>query len=293
MAPHLTPLRRPRSRLQQRQHVRQPLAADERRAGSKTRRGRRQFYELALKVSGAVQAAAGPRLRGRRVHLLVQRPALAVRRHDPLLRALALAHQLGHRLMGEQDAQISLLQRRSSMRARPPSSTSTTAKAATSYDVRGRVAHESMFNTTNGSYRCPSTQQGYSPFSTWTRGLAWAMLGFAEQLELLATVPDDELTPFGGRGGDRRAGCSKAARATCDFYIDHATPADGVPYWDTGAPGLAQLGDWRRPAGRSVQRLTSRSTARPPRSPRRDCCALVTILSSGGARRARGTRRPA
>ena len=37
--------------------------------------------------------------------------------------------------------------------------------------------------------------------------------------------------------------------ATCDFYIDHAAAADGVPYWDTGAPGLAALGDWgSRPA---------------------------------------------
>ena len=35
-----------------------------------------------------------------------------------------------------------------------------------------------------------------------------------------------------------------AAAATCDFYIDHAAAADGVPYWDTGAPGLAALGDW-------------------------------------------------
>ena len=35
----------------------------------------------------------------------------------------------------------------------------------------------------DGNYRCPNSQQGYSPFSTWTRGLAWAMCGFAEQLE--------------------------------------------------------------------------------------------------------------
>jgi hypothetical protein len=40
----------------------------------------------------------------------------------------------------------------------------------------------------------------------------------------------------------------KAARATCDFYIEH-TPADGVPYWDTGAPALHRLGDYLdRPA---------------------------------------------
>ena len=40
----------------------------------------------------------------------------------------------------------------------------------------------------------------------------------------------------------------KAAKATCDFYIDN-TPVDGVPYWDTGAPGLGKLGDYlNRPA---------------------------------------------
>ena len=35
----------------------------------------------------------------------------------------------------------------------------------------------------------------------------------------------------------------KAAKATCDFYIDNS-PADGVPYWDTGAPDLYKLGDY-------------------------------------------------
>jgi hypothetical protein len=34
----------------------------------------------------------------------------------------------------------------------------------------------------------------------------------------------------------------------CDFYIEN-TAADGIPYWDTGAPDLHKLGDWRaRPA---------------------------------------------
>jgi hypothetical protein len=39
-----------------------------------------------------------------------------------------------------------------------------------------------------------------------------------------------------------------AARATCDHYLDVAA-ADGVPYWDAGAPGLARIDGWRdRPA---------------------------------------------
>jgi hypothetical protein len=39
-----------------------------------------------------------------------------------------------------------------------------------------------------------------------------------------------------------------AALATADYYLALA-PSDGVPYWDSGAPGLAALGDWgSRPA---------------------------------------------
>jgi hypothetical protein len=163
------------------------------------------------------------------------------------LRALALAHQLGHVLMGERDEKISLL-RRLVEHAR------TTARwnvyygtARDAYDVRGRVVHESVFNVNDGSYRCPSTQQGYSPFSTWTRGLAWIILGYAELLEWVATRPDSELDKVGGREAVS-AVMLNAARATCDFYIAQ-TPTDGIPYWDTGAPGLAKLGDYlARPA---------------------------------------------
>ena len=35
----------------------------------------------------------------------------------------------------------------------------------------------------------------------------------------------------------------KAAKATCDFYIEY-TPADGIPYWDTGAPSLHKIKDY-------------------------------------------------
>ena len=40
----------------------------------------------------------------------------------------------------------------------------------------------------------------------------------------------------------------EVAEATADFYLSE-TPTDGIPYWDTGAPGLAHLGEYRqRPA---------------------------------------------
>ena len=44
--------------------------------------------------------------------------------------------------------------------------------------------------------------------------------------------------------GQTACAMKDAAEATCDFYIEN-TAADGIPYWDTGAPGLEKLGDWR------------------------------------------------
>jgi hypothetical protein len=109
------------------------------------------------------------------------------------------------------------------------------------YDIWGRTAHESIFNTKDGAFRSPNSQQGYAPFSTWTRGLAWAMCGFAEELEWLdaANVEDKTFA----ENENSLSWMLKAARATCDFYIAHS-PTDGIPYWDTGAPHLHKLGDY-------------------------------------------------
>jgi hypothetical protein len=194
------------------------------------------MYELALKVSGAVQASRWTAIQGGGfIHSFNGPHSLFV---DTIrtLRALALAHMFGHVLVAEQDARISLLDRLREHARATAMYAVYDGRGRDIYDVRGRVAHESVFNTVSGSYRGPSTQQGYSPFTTWTRGLAWAMLGFAEQIEFLQTLgPVDDFLVA-------------AARATCDYYIAIAA-ADGVPYWDTGAPGLASLGDWgSRPA---------------------------------------------
>ncbi len=76
-----------------------------------------------------------------------------------------LAHQLGHALMGERDRKISLLHRLVQHADTNAAYNVYFGKGRDAYDVRGRVAHESVFNLNDGSYRCPSSQQGYSPFS--------------------------------------------------------------------------------------------------------------------------------
>jgi hypothetical protein len=209
----------------------------------------RHFYELALKVSGAVQAARWTRIADGRGYIYsFNGPHSLFSDTIRSLRVLAVAHRLGHVLMGERDQRISLLGRLCDHALVTAQFNVYYGRGRDSYDLRGRVVHESIFNVNDGEYRCPSTQQGYSPFSTWTRGLAWIILGYAEQLELFGQIADAELERFGGKRELVRV-MEEAARATSDFYIDEATAADGIPYWDTGAPHLERLGDWRaRPA---------------------------------------------
>ncbi len=208
----------------------------------------RSFYELALKTSGSVQANRWATTSDGTGYIYTfNGPQSLFVDTIRSCRALALAHQLGHVLMTEGDERVSLLQRLVEHATNTARFNIGYGQGRDMYDLRGRTAHETIFNTKNGEYRCPSTQQGYSPFTTWTRGLAWAMLGYSELLEWLATRPEDEFAEWGGPQ-KIEADFFKAAEATCDFYIEQ-TPSCGIPYWDTGAPGLAKLGDYlQRPA---------------------------------------------
>jgi len=204
----------------------------------------RHFYELALKNTGAVQASRWSRTAdgGGFIYSFNGPHSLFV---DTVrtLRALAVSHSLGHVLQGEHDEVISLLGRLIAHAKSTAAYNIYYGEGRDSYDVRGRTAHEAVFNTNDGHFRCPNSQQGYSPFSTWTRGLAWAMAGYPELLEYLKTRSDEELGTYGGRK-EIESWMLKAARATCDFYIDN-TSTDGIPYWDTGAPSLHKLGDYQ------------------------------------------------
>ena len=227
----------------------------------------KELYELALKVSGAVQAARWTRLADGTgfIHSFNGAHSLFV---DTIrsCRALAVAHQLGHVLMGEQDERISLLRRLVEHLQNTALYNVYFGEDRDSYDVAGRTAHEGVFNVASGQFRCPNTQQGYSPFSTWTRGLAWAICGYAEQLEFLREIGDEELELeiyFRGKRPSRdlarlikrmrrlaataamsppeiRYWMTHAATVTADYYLAHCC-ADGIAMWDTGAPNLHRL----------------------------------------------------
>jgi hypothetical protein len=206
------------------------------------------FYELALKISGAVQAARWTQCEA---HLgfvySFNGPHSLFSDTMRSMRALALSHQLGHRLMSEKDAPINLLHR-SLQHAEATAQYNVYFGAGRDiYDIRGRVVHESVFNLNDGNFRCANTQQGFSPFSTWTRGQAWILSGYAEQLEFLVTLPESEFPSMNGKKKVLRR-FEEVASAVSDFWLER-TPTDGIPYWDTGAPNLHKLGEWaNRPA---------------------------------------------
>lgn len=198
------------------------------------------FYELALKLSGAVQVRRWTSLPGNRGYIYsFNGPHSLFVDTVRTCRSPAAAFKLGYELHDEDGSTVSLLDRLVQHLITTAKYSVYYGEGRDQYDRRGRTVHECIFNINDGSFRCPSTQQGYSPFSTWTRGLAWAMCGFAEQLEFFEAM-DLENVELVDEGPRLEEIMVRAARATCDFYIEN-TPTDGIPYWDTGAPGLRDL----------------------------------------------------
>lgn len=202
----------------------------------------REFYKLALKVSAAVQATRWTNVRDGGYIYSFNGPHSLFIDTIRTCRVLGVGYKLGQYLLGENDIRINLLERMFTHIVTSAKYSVYYGEGRDAYDVLGRTAHEIIFNVKDGSYRCPNSQQGYSPFTTWMRGLAWAMLGFAEQLEFLATLGEKELSVFGGKQ-ELETLMLKAANATCNFYIENSAK-DGIPYWDTGAPNLHKLGDY-------------------------------------------------
>ena len=204
----------------------------------------KNFYELALKVSGAVQAMRWTTTKTGGYMYSFNGPHSLFVDTVRSCRILMMGHVLGHILMGENDEQISLLKRGVQHLIATANYSVFYGEGRDLYDVRGRTAHECVFNTNDGNYRSVSTQQGYSGHSTWTRGLAWAICGFAEELEFFGQLPEGKLEGIISKK-ELLDVLLKAAKATSDFYIE-TTATDGIPYWDTGAPGLVKLGDYTK-----------------------------------------------
>jgi unsaturated chondroitin disaccharide hydrolase len=86
----------------------------------------------------------------------------------------------------------------------------------------GSTYHIVYYDADTGAVLEQGQSSGYSADSTWARGQAWAILGFA------AAYRQEPEPAF-----------LTAARAASDWYLDHLPP-DLVPYWDFGDPAIPE-----------------------------------------------------
>jgi len=82
----------------------------------------------------------------------------------------------------------------------------------------GSTWHVVEYNSTTGVVIWKGTSQGYSNNSTWSRGQAWAIYGFANMYKY--TNDTNYLT---------------TARRTATYFLD-TLPSDGIVPWDFNAP---------------------------------------------------------
>ena len=208
----------------------------------------KEYYLLAIKLSGAVQARRWTSLHEKLGYIYsFNGPHSLFADTIRSLRVLGASHMAGHYLKTEQDETVNLLERLLAHAETTARYIVFEGKGRDRWDVRGRVAHEAIFNPLNGSYRCPSSQQGYSAFTTWTRALAWIILGFAEELEFISMLDDEAIQslelPFAKTKAEVIERFTEVSRACADYFIEYTAP-NGIPYWDTGAPNLHKLGDY-------------------------------------------------
>jgi len=146
----------------------------------------KSFYELALKISGAIQASRWTKIKDGGFIYSFNGPHSLFIDTIRSCRVLAISHVLGHFLQEENDKRVNLLERMIKHAKVTAEYSVYYGEERDMYDVPGRTAHG------------------------------------REKIESFLL---------------------KAARATCDFFIKN-TSADGIPYWDTGAPNLQKLGDY-------------------------------------------------
>jgi len=205
-------------------------------------------------------------------YIYSSRAALAVRRYHPHRCArLAVGHLLGHALMGEGDREISLLDRLIEHARATARYSVYYGEGRDAYDVRGRVAHESIFNTNGRPLRCPNSQQGYSPSAP---GRA-ASVGHVRFRRATGVSGHAARPAFGSEMFE------KAARATCDFYLENTRPMafligtrarPASRRWATGAPKRRTRSIRTKPVDSSAGRDL----------PLRGCCAWATVSGTSG-----------
>lgn len=151
-----------------------------------------------------------------------------------------------------------------------------TTSAKTFVRDNGSTFHKAVF--TSGGKVTKGTHQGTADSSTWARGQAWALYGFAEAYAYTGNQ------------------LFKTTAERCAKYFLDKLPSDGVPYWDFDAPsnkrykdtsaaaiaacGLFKLGQ-KDAARRILRSLISKYQAKPGQASLL-CCGCANVPKNEG-----------
>ena len=166
-------------------------------------------------------------------------------------RALALAHQLGHSLYGERDERISLLQRLVEHALNTARYNIWYGEGRDAYDVAGRTAHETVFNTTTATTAAPRRSRAIrlsAPGPAAWPGRCSALPNSSNGSSPATTRSSKRRRPGGDRS-DVSEGGSSHVRLLHRQHADRRRPLLGYR-----RPGPCRSGRLSRPPGRSVQR---------------------------------------
>ena len=253
MTPHLTHIGVPRPRLQQPLHLRQPSPPDARRPHQAKRLGARLLPSWPSSLAAPCRRPAGrmrPPCPIARIRWAMSTRSTARIRSSSIpcgpSASWASPTSSATCSWARTTARSPLLQRLITHGLTTKRFIVWDGSGRDAYDVRGRTAHEGIFNRNDGRFRCPPTRSRairHSPPGP----AAWPGPCSAMPRNSSCSPPFDE-KQFSAAGFKKSAVMGEflaAAKDTCDFYIDHGTASDGIPYWDTGAPDLHRLGDWQ------------------------------------------------
>ncbi|CAE6422750.1 unnamed protein product [Rhizoctonia solani] len=85
----------------------------------------------------------------------------------------------------------------------------------------GSSYHVVIYNENNGEVMRQATIQGYATNSTWTRGQAWGIYGFAKSIQLFNLTTQSHFL--------------ETSRQMAKVFLTRL-PADGIPPWDFDTP---------------------------------------------------------
>ena len=234
----------------------------------------RRFYELALKVTGAVQAARWTRLSPELGYIYsFNGPHSLFADTIRSLRALAVSPPAGPRAHGRgRQADLAARAPAPARRGHRPLQRLLRQRAATPTTCAAGWPTSRSSTSTTAPTAAPRASRAIRPSPPGRA--AWPGWSAAIPSSSSSCPPCRPRPSPGWATSDRiLARFLETAQATADFFIAN-TPVDGVPYWDTGAPGLAHLGrlpraprrSLQRPrAGRQLRRRHRRAGADPPR----------------------------